>query len=91
MLVASGQGCYLGIASPFTQTHRASGVAVVPLDEPDARLEVRIAWRKGDTSRAAREFVRSARTVFPLKAEASRDGVAEQYLTRQRQNKTVSR
>jgi DNA-binding transcriptional LysR family regulator len=76
MLVASGQGYYLGIASPFTQTHRASGVTVVPLDEPDARLEVRIAWRKGETSRAAREFVRSARAVFPWKTEASRNGAA---------------
>jgi DNA-binding transcriptional LysR family regulator len=76
MLVASGQGYYLGIASPFTQTHRASCVTVVPLDEPDACLEVRVAWRKGDTSRAAREFVRSARAVFPWKAETSRNGAA---------------
>jgi len=36
MLVANRQGYYVGIASPFTQTHRASGVAVVPLDEPEA-------------------------------------------------------
>ena len=34
MLVANRQGYYVGIAS--TQTHRASGVAVVPLDEPEA-------------------------------------------------------
>lgn len=66
MLVASGEGYYLGIASPFTQTHRASGVAVVPLEEPNARLDVRIAWRRGDASRVVREFVRSARAVFPL-------------------------
>jgi hypothetical protein len=36
MLVASGEGYYVGIASPFTQTHRASGVAVIALNEPDA-------------------------------------------------------
>jgi DNA-binding transcriptional LysR family regulator len=76
MLVASGEGYYVGIASPFTQTHRASGVAVVPLDEPDARLDVRIAWKKGDTSRAVREFVRSARAVFPGTPEAARSGAA---------------
>jgi DNA-binding transcriptional LysR family regulator len=76
MLVASGEGYYVGIASRFTQTHRASGVAVVPLDEPDARLDVRIAWKKGDTSRAVREFVRSARSVFPPKAEPARSGAA---------------
>lgn len=76
MLVASGEGYYVGIASPFTQTHRASGVAVMALNEPDARLDVRIAWRKGDTSRAVREFVRSARAVFPAKAHAARSGAA---------------
>lgn len=76
MLVASGEGYYVGIASRFTQTHRASGIAVVPLDEPDARLDVRIAWRAGDASRAVREFVRSARAVFPLRAEPARSGAA---------------
>ena len=76
MLVASGEGYYLGIASPFTQTHRASGVAVIPLDEPNARLDVRIAWRRGDTSRTVREFVRSARAVFPPSVKAPRSGAA---------------
>lgn len=76
MLVASGEGYYVGIASPFTQTHRASGVAVVPLDEPSARLDVRIAWRTGDASRTVREFVRSARAVFPAKPETARSGAA---------------
>ena len=76
MLIASGEGYYVGIASPFTQTHRASGVAVVPIDEPDAHLDVRVAWRKGDTSPAVREFVRSARAVFPARADAPRSGAA---------------
>jgi DNA-binding transcriptional LysR family regulator len=76
MLVASGQGFYLGIASPFTQTHRVSGVAVVPLDEPDARVEVRISWRRNEALRAATEFVRSARAVFPWKSERPKSGAA---------------
>jgi len=76
MLVASGDGYYLGIASPFTQTHRASGVAVVTLCEPNARLDVRIAWRRGNTSRVVRDFVRSARAVFPAKAHATQTGAA---------------
>jgi DNA-binding transcriptional LysR family regulator len=76
MLVASREGYYLGIASPFTQTHRMSGVAVVPLDEPDATLEVRIAWRKDGSSGCVQEFLRSARAVFPGKTEARRSGAA---------------
>jgi DNA-binding transcriptional LysR family regulator len=76
MLVASGEGYYVGIASPFTQTHRAGGVAVVPLDEADARLDVCIAWRKGDTSPAVQDFVRSALAAFSPKAQADRSGPA---------------
>jgi DNA-binding transcriptional LysR family regulator len=72
MLVASRQGYYLGIASQYTQSHRTSGVAVVPLDEPDARLEIYVAWHRNDTSKHVRDFVRSARDVFPLKRHATR-------------------
>jgi hypothetical protein len=68
MLVASGEGYYVGIASPFRQTHRASGAAVIPIAEPDAHLDVRIAWGRSETSRAVGESVRSARTVFPAKS-----------------------
>ena len=69
MLVASRQGYYLGIASQYTQSHRTSGVAVVPLDEPDARLEICVAWHRNDSSKNVREFVRSARDVFPVKRQ----------------------
>jgi hypothetical protein len=48
----------------------------VPIDEPDARLDVRIAWKRDDTSHAVREFVRSARAVFPWKEDAARSGAA---------------
>jgi DNA-binding transcriptional LysR family regulator len=84
MLVASRQGYYIGIASPFTQTHRVSGIAVVPLDEPGARLEVRIAWRRNEASACVSEFVQSARAVFPLKPEApktQRTGAAREART----------
>ena len=64
MLVASREGYYVSIASPFTEAPRASGVAVIPIDEPNAQLDVRISWRKGDMSRTVREFVRSAQEVF---------------------------
>jgi DNA-binding transcriptional LysR family regulator len=76
MLVASHQGYYIGIASPFTQTHRVSGIAVVPVNELDARLEIRIAWRRNETSRCVAEFVRSARAVFPWKRDVTRSGAA---------------
>jgi len=72
MLVASRQGYYLGIASQYTQSHKTSGVAVVPLDEPDARLEICVAWHRNDTSKNVREFVHAARDVFPVKRQPTR-------------------
>jgi DNA-binding transcriptional LysR family regulator len=72
MLVASGQGYNLGIASQYTQSHRTSGIAVVPLNEPDARLEICVAWHRNDTSKNVREFVRSARDVFPARRQPAR-------------------
>jgi DNA-binding transcriptional LysR family regulator len=72
MLVASGQGYYLGIASQYTQSHRTSGVAVIPLNDPEARLEICVVWQRHDTSKNVREFVRSARDVFPAKRQPTR-------------------
>jgi DNA-binding transcriptional LysR family regulator len=72
MLVASRQGYYLGIASQYTQSHRTSGIAVVPLSEPDARLEICVAWHRNDSSKNVREFVRSAREVFPARRQPAR-------------------
>jgi hypothetical protein len=65
MLVASGEGYYVGIASPFTQTHRASGVAVMPIDEPDARLDVLVTWWKGETWHRPRRWLRQPRRSVP--------------------------
>jgi hypothetical protein len=44
-----------------------SGVAVIPLDEPDTEFQVLAAWRKGETSRIVCEFLKAAREVFPPK------------------------
>ena len=65
-LVASGKGYYVGIANPFTQTHRGSGVAAIPIDEPDARLDVQIAWREGERYRSR---ISSARDLLPMSPE----------------------
>ena len=62
--VACGKGIFLALSSPLTLSHRAGGVAVVPLNEPDATIVVNAAWRKGETSRAVLQFVHSVREVF---------------------------
>lgn len=63
--VACGRGIFLALSSPRTVSHRAGGIVVVPLNEPDATVMVNAAWRKGETSKAILQFVQSIREIFP--------------------------
>ena len=66
LAVASGEGICLALQSPISRSYvPVSGVAIVPLDEPDADLQVQAAWRKGETSRTILQFLQSTREVFP--------------------------
>jgi DNA-binding transcriptional LysR family regulator len=66
LAVASGKGVCLALRSALTRSYvRVTGVAAVPLDEPDAALQVQVAWRRNDRTRPVLEFLRSAREVFP--------------------------
>ena len=64
ILLTSGKGIYMGVGAVLTDPSGASEVAAVPLDEPDARIEVHMAWRKGESSRAVLAFLESARSVL---------------------------
>jgi DNA-binding transcriptional LysR family regulator len=65
LAVASGEAICLGLRGAFTRSYLpVSGVAVVPLDEPDVDVQVQIAWRKGETSPMVCEFMRTARELF---------------------------
>jgi DNA-binding transcriptional LysR family regulator len=62
MQVASGKGVYLCIGIPFTATQI---VAVVPLSDPDATLDICVAWRKAESSPIVCKFLESVWHVFP--------------------------
>ena len=62
--VASGDGIFLSVASPFTQPHAVDGVAEVTLDELHATTPLFLVWRKDETSTSVLSFVGSAREVF---------------------------
>jgi DNA-binding transcriptional LysR family regulator len=79
MLLVSGRGFYVGSASPFTQTLQASGVAVVPIDEPGARIEIHLALRRRDRSDHLTEFRRSAREAFRLSVAGRRSSSASAF------------
>jgi len=62
MQVASGKGIYLCIGIPFSMVQT---VAVVPLSDPDATLDICVAWRKGEASPIICKFLESVWQVFP--------------------------
>jgi DNA-binding transcriptional LysR family regulator len=65
LAVASGKGISLALRSPVSRSYLpVKGIAAIPLDEPDAELQVQIAWRKGETSQMVRHFVDAARETF---------------------------
>ena len=72
LLVSSGKGIYLGVGAVLTDPTGASELAAIPLDEPAARIEVHMAWRKGETSGAVLAFVDSARSVLRTSRRGSR-------------------
>jgi DNA-binding transcriptional LysR family regulator len=67
MLVASGKGIYLGVGAVLASPKGGSEVATIPLDEPGARIEVHMAWRKGESSTTVLAFLDTVRQVFRTK------------------------
>jgi DNA-binding transcriptional LysR family regulator len=65
MMVASGRGVYVCIGVPFTSPRGASGVAVVPISNPEAIIDVCVAWRREDISPAMLQFLECVWRVFP--------------------------
>ena len=76
MLVASGKGIYVCMGIPLTSPHPLSGIAVVPISDPDATLDVCVAWRKGETSPVVRQFLNCVWQVFPAGRAGRREAVA---------------
>jgi DNA-binding transcriptional LysR family regulator len=65
MMVASGKGIYLCMGIPSTSPQQASSVVAVPLSDPEATLDVCVAWRKGEASAVVCQFLESVWQVFP--------------------------
>ena len=65
MLVVSGQGTYICIGVPVSSHERASGVAVVPIADAGADVDICVAWRKKESAAAVLQFLDSVWEVFP--------------------------
>jgi len=65
MMVASGKGVYLCLGVPLTSPRPASGVAVLPVGDPGATIEVCVARRKGDTAPLLSQFLACVWEQYP--------------------------
>jgi DNA-binding transcriptional LysR family regulator len=65
MLVASGKGVYLCLGVPLTSPQPASGVAVLPVGDPGATIEVCVANRKGEASPLVHQFLECVWHSYP--------------------------
>jgi DNA-binding transcriptional LysR family regulator len=65
MMVASGKGVYLCLGVPLTSPQPASGVAVLPVGDPGATIEVCVANRKGEASHLVGQFLDCVWETYP--------------------------
>jgi len=65
MLVASGKGVYVCLGVPLTSPQPASGVAVLPVGDPGATIEVCVACRKGEASPLIAQFLECVWHSYP--------------------------
>jgi DNA-binding transcriptional LysR family regulator len=72
MLVASGKGVYLGYGVPATSGQPPAGVAVRPVSDQGATIEVCVVTRRDETSPVVLRFLDCAAGLFP----PSRTGAA---------------
>jgi DNA-binding transcriptional LysR family regulator len=71
IMIASGKAIFLGAGATVNRSVSGVELASVRLNEPDAKIEVYAAWRKGEESEAVSGFLDSVRRVFPAVRKAS--------------------
>ena len=64
LLLTSRKGIFIMPDEVACRPAPGSEVVAIPLDEPDAKVEVSVAWRKGEPSATVLAFLDSVRAVF---------------------------
>ncbi len=64
LLLAAHRGIFVVADEAPVRAELGCAATAVPLDEPDARVEVHMAWRKGENSGAVLAFLESVRRSF---------------------------
>jgi len=66
IMVASGKGIFMGAGAIVNRSVSGVELSSVRLNEPDAKIEVYMVWRKGEESPAVLDFLASVRRIFKL-------------------------
>lgn len=80
ILLASRKGIFIMPDEPSCSPAAGSEVVAVPLDEPEAKVEVHAAWRKDERSPAVLAFLDSVRRVFQLSSPSTVSHCVERRL-----------
>jgi DNA-binding transcriptional LysR family regulator len=64
ILLAANKGIFIVGDEITTRADNGNVAAALPIEDPDARIPVYIAWRKNERSAAVLQFVDTARTMF---------------------------
>jgi LysR family transcriptional regulator, benzoate and cis,cis-muconate-responsive activator of ben and cat genes len=64
VLLAANKGIFIIADEMATRTENGSAALAVPLKDPDAKLEVQVAWRKDETRRTIFALLDTARKVI---------------------------
>ena len=65
IMVATGKGIFVGPAAILNHSISGLELASLRLNEPEAKIQVYAAWRKGEDSPAVLGFLDSVRAAFP--------------------------
>jgi DNA-binding transcriptional LysR family regulator len=68
IMVASGKGIFLGVGAIANRSVSGIDLVSVRLNEPEAKIELYMAWRKNERSTAVASFLEVARRVLRLHA-----------------------
>ena len=66
IMVASGKAIFMGAGAIVNRSVSGLDLVSIRLDEPEAKIEVYMAWRKGERSTAVISFIDSGRRVLRL-------------------------
>ncbi len=72
IMIASGKGIFVGAGATVNRSVAGLELATIRLNEPEAKIDVCAAWRKGEDSAVTLSFLESVRRVFKLPAQKKR-------------------